>query len=115
MSMFDKLKKGAVKAGIQATTMFKEGSTRVQSSSQSFAQGFSLPGEAEKAAKILATFLGSSSQLSNLHDIVLNHFPQANPEDPQSALNAIPKAVLQRARGVQFFNPSPPHLPSVPG
>jgi len=84
MSVFDKFKKGAVKAGIQATTLFKEGSTRVQSSSQSFAQGFSLPGEAEKAAKILATFL-------------------ANPEDPQSALNAIPKAVLQRARGLAVF------------
>jgi hypothetical protein len=102
MSVFDKFKKGAVKAGIQATTLFKEGSTRVQSSSQSFAQGFSLPGEAEKAAKILATFLGSSSQPSNLHEVVLNYFPQANPEDPQSALNAIPKAVLQRARGVHF-------------
>jgi len=82
--VFDKFKKGAVKAGIQATTLFKEGSTRVQSSSQSFAQGFSLPGEAEKAAKILASFL-------------------ANPEDPQSALNAIPKAVLQRARGLAVF------------
>jgi hypothetical protein len=58
--MFDKFKKGAVKAGMQASTLLKEGSSRVQSSSQSFAQGFSLPGEAEKAAKILASFLGLS-------------------------------------------------------
>ena len=58
MSVLDKFRKGAAKAGIQATTFLREGSSRVQSSSQSFAQGFSLPGEAEKAAKILATFLG---------------------------------------------------------
>ena len=58
MSMLDKFRKGASKAGIQATAFLKEGSSRVQSSSQSFAQGFSLPGEAEKAAKILASFLG---------------------------------------------------------
>lgn len=58
MSVLDKFRKGAVKAGIQASAFIKEGSSRVQSSSQSFAQGFSLPGEAEKAAKILASFLG---------------------------------------------------------
>lgn len=58
MSLLDKFRKGASKAGIQATAFLKEGSSRVQSSSQTFAQGFSLPGEADKAAKILATFLG---------------------------------------------------------
>lgn len=76
--------KGAVKAGIQASAFIKEGSSRVQSSSQSFAQGFSLPGEAEKAAKILASFL-------------------ADPDHPESALNSIPKVVLQRARGLAVF------------
>ena len=60
MSLLDKFKKGAAKAGIQASSFLKEGSSKVQSSSQSFAQGFSLPGEADKAAKILATFLGLS-------------------------------------------------------
>jgi len=84
MSVLDKFRKGAAKAGIQATAFIKEGSSRVQSSSQSFAQGFSLPGEAEKAAKILATFL-------------------ADPGHPESALNSIPKAVLQRARGLAVF------------
>jgi len=84
MSVLDKFRKGALKAGIQATTFIKEGSSKVQSSSQSFAQGFSLPGEAEKAAKILATFL-------------------ADPDQPESALNSIPKAVLQRARGLAVF------------
>lgn len=48
-------------------------------------QGFSLPGEAEKAAKILASFL-------------------ADPEHPESALNSIPKVVLQRARGLAVFS-----------
>ncbi|KAG8710656.1 hypothetical protein FRC09_020993 [Ceratobasidium sp. 395] len=47
-------------------------------------RGFSLPGEAEKAAKILESFL-------------------ANPDHPESALNSIPKAVLQRARGLAVF------------
>jgi len=73
-----------MKAGVQASAFIKEGSSRVQSSSQSFAQGFSLPGEAEKAAKILATFL-------------------ADPDHPASALNSIPKVVLQRARGLAVF------------
>jgi lipid-binding SYLF domain-containing protein len=84
MSLLDKFKKGAAKAGIQASSFLKEGSSRVQSSSQSFAQGFSLPGEADKAAKILASFL-------------------ADPDHPESALNSIPKAVLQRARGLAVF------------
>ena len=75
MSMFDKFKKGAVKAGAQASTLLKEGSSRVQSSSQSFAQGFSLPGEAEKAAKILASFLGLSFSAQASSRIMLNHFP----------------------------------------
>ena len=56
--MLDKFKKGAQKAGLQATAFMKEGSSRVQSSSQTFVQGFTLPGEAEKAAKILESFLG---------------------------------------------------------
>jgi len=43
-----------------------------------------LPGEADKAAKILDSFL-------------------ADPGKPESALNAIPKAVLQRARGLAVF------------
>jgi len=85
MSMFDKIKKGAQKAGQQASVMIKDGSTKIASESQSFVQGFSLPGEAEKAAKILASFL-------------------ADPEHPESALNSIPKVVLQRARGLAVFS-----------
>ncbi|KAI0064143.1 DUF500-domain-containing protein [Artomyces pyxidatus] len=84
MAFLEKFRKGAEKAGIQATAFLKEGSSRVQSGSQSLVQGFSLPGEADKAAKILETFL-------------------ADPSHPQSALNAIPKAVLQRARGLAVF------------
>ncbi|KAI0632397.1 DUF500-domain-containing protein [Trametes polyzona] len=85
MSMLDKFRKGAQKAGIQATAFLKEGSNRLANESQHFVQGFSLPGEAEKAAKILESFL-------------------ADPEHPESALNSIPKAVLQRARGLAIFS-----------
>ncbi|KAG2155779.1 uncharacterized protein EDB93DRAFT_1080153 [Suillus bovinus] len=84
MSMLDKFKKGAQKAGIQATALVREGSSRVASGSRDFVQGFTLPGEAEKAAKILESFL-------------------ANPNHPESALNSIPTAVLQRARGLAVF------------
>ncbi|THH20580.1 hypothetical protein EW146_g792 [Bondarzewia mesenterica] len=84
MSMLDKFRKGAQKAGMQATAFVKEGSSRVASGSQTFVQGFSLPGEADKAAKILESFL-------------------ADPDRPESALNSIPKAVLQRARGLAVF------------
>jgi len=84
MSVLDKFRKGAQKAGIQATAFMQASTTKVASGSRDFAQTFSLPGEAEKAAKILDSFL-------------------ADPERPQSALNAIPKAVLQRARGLAVF------------
>ncbi|KAG2066314.1 DUF500-domain-containing protein [Suillus decipiens] len=84
MSMLDKIKRGAQKAGTQATALVKEGSSRVASGSRDFVQGFTLPGEAEKAAKILESFL-------------------ANPSHPESALNSIPTAVLQHARGLAVF------------
>ncbi|KAH9889970.1 DUF500-domain-containing protein [Cubamyces lactineus] len=85
MSMLDKFRKGAQKAGMQATAFLKEGSNKIANESQHFVQGFSLPGEADKAAKILESFL-------------------ADPEHPESALNSIPKAVLQRARGLAIFS-----------
>ncbi|KAM5538711.1 hypothetical protein V8D89_007740 [Ganoderma adspersum] len=85
MSMLDKFRKGAQKAGIQATAFLKEGSSKLANESQHFVQGFTLPGEAEKAAKVLESFL-------------------ADPEHPESALNSIPKAVLQRARGLAMFS-----------
>jgi len=84
MSMLDKFRKGAQKAGMQATAFIQDSGTKVANGSRDFAQGFSLPGEAEKAAKILESFL-------------------ADPSHPESALNAIPKAVLQRARGLAVF------------
>lgn len=58
MSMLNKFRAGAQKAGIQATAFMKEGGNRVAAGSQNIMQGFTLPGEAEKAAKILASFLG---------------------------------------------------------
>lgn len=79
-----KFRLGAQKAGIQATAFLHTSSNKVASGSREFAQKFTLPGEADKAAKILEAFL-------------------ADPDRPESALNAIPKAVLQRARGLAIF------------
>ena len=58
MSLLDKFRQGAQKAGIQASAFLKDGSNKLANESRDFVQGFSLPGEAEKAAKILASFLG---------------------------------------------------------
>jgi len=82
--MLDKFRKGAQRAGIQATAFVQSSSTKVASGSRDFVQTFSLPGEADKAAKILNSFL-------------------ADPTHPESALNSIPKPVLQRARGLAIF------------
>ncbi|KAF7364929.1 Ysc84 domain-containing protein [Mycena venus] len=84
MSLLDKFKTGAKKAGIQATAFGQKAGTTIASGSRDLVQGFSLPGEAEKAAKILDSFL-------------------ADPDRPESALNSIPKAVLQSARGLAIF------------
>ncbi|KAG6827335.1 hypothetical protein H0H92_012184 [Tricholoma furcatifolium] len=84
MAFLEKFKKGAQKAGIQATAFAQSTSTKLASGSRDFVHGFTLPGEADKAAGILEAFL-------------------ADPERPESALNSIPKAVLQRARGLAVF------------
>ncbi|KAL9711172.1 hypothetical protein Ac2012v2_005712 [Leucoagaricus gongylophorus] len=85
MSFLDKFRKGAQKAGMQATAFVQTSSVKVASGSKELIQSFSLPGEAEKAANILESFL-------------------ADPDRPDSALNSIPKAVLQRARGLAIFS-----------
>jgi len=84
MSLLNRFRQTAQKAGIQATAFMKDSSSKVAAESRGFVQSFSLPGEAEKCAKILESFL-------------------ADPSQPESALNAIPKAVLQRARGLAIF------------
>jgi hypothetical protein len=58
MSLLDKFKKGAEKAAIQATAFARDSSNKIASESRGFVQGFTLPGESEKAAKILESFLG---------------------------------------------------------
>lgn len=57
-SLLNKFRATANKAGIQATAFMKEGQARVAQESRGLAQTFSLPGEADKCAKILETFLG---------------------------------------------------------
>lgn len=58
MAFLDKFRAGAQKAAIQATAFAKDSSSKVASGSRDWVQGFSLPGEADKAAKILNSFLG---------------------------------------------------------
>lgn len=58
MSLLNKFRQGAQKAGIQATAFVQSSSSKVASGSKEFMQGFSLPGEAEKAANILESFFG---------------------------------------------------------
>lgn len=53
-----KFRKGAQRAGIQATAFLHTSTNKVASGSREFAQTFTLPGEADKAAKILEAFLG---------------------------------------------------------
>lgn len=123
MSVLDKFKKGAVKAGIQASGFFKESSSRVQSSSQSFAQGFSLPGEAEKAAKILESFLGSFSPRTppTFHSTshratMLNPFHKLTPPTPNPLSTRFPRPSCSvHEVGAPFtshtHNPPPPTDP----
>lgn len=59
MAFLEKFRQGAQKAAIQATAFAKDSGTKVASGSRDFVQGFSLPGEADKAAKILDQFLGA--------------------------------------------------------
>ena len=63
MSLLDKFRSGASKAGMQAGAFLNNAGTKVANESRGFVQGFSLPGEAEKAAKILSSFLGACVEL----------------------------------------------------
>ena len=60
MSFLDKFRKGAQKAGMQATAFVQTSSVKVASGSKELMQSFSLPSEAEKSANILESFLGMS-------------------------------------------------------
>lgn len=80
MSLLGKFQSAASKAGIQATAF----GNRAIDSAEQFAGGFALDKECDKAARTLQSFV-------------------ANPDDPTSALNSIPKAVLLKARGLAIF------------
>ena len=82
MAFLEKFRAGAQKAAIQATAFAKDSSTKVASGSRDFVQGFSLPGEADKAAKILDSFLGSPNSaqytfqsMLNVHIQLIQHIP----------------------------------------
>ena len=62
----------------------QRGYAQLESHAKNVHAGFSLPAECERAAKILEGFL-------------------ADPNNPESALNSIPKAVLLQAKGLAIF------------
>lgn len=67
-------------AGTQASAFGKDVAQFAGEGGRQIQTGFKLEGECQKAAKILQSFV-------------------ADPDHPESALNSIPKAVLQRAKG----------------
>ncbi|KAE8209946.1 hypothetical protein CF327_g6123 [Tilletia walkeri] len=85
MSMLDRFRSAAQKAGVQASAFAQNAGRQAQEQARVAQAGFSLPKECERAAKILQSFL-------------------ADPEHPESALNSIPKAVLQQAKGLAIFS-----------
>lgn len=80
-----KFQVAAGKVGTQATAFAQSTGQQLNQSAKLAQAGFSLPKECEKAARILQSFL-------------------ADPEHPESALNSIPKAVLQQAKGLAIFS-----------
>jgi len=84
MALLNRFRDAAQKAGNIAIAVGSSAQQQLNESTSQFAGGFTLPKECERAAKSLQTFL-------------------ADPKDPKSALNSIPKAVLRRARGLAVF------------
>lgn len=66
-SLLNRFRKGAEKAAIQATAFAQTSANKIAHESKGFAQGFTLPGEAEKAANILQSFLGGSYAAVSSH------------------------------------------------
>lgn len=84
MSFLNKVKAGLNQAGKDVTKFATNVGTTIGEGSKQASSGFKLENECEKASKTLASFL-------------------ADPDHPESALNSIPKAVLQRAKGLAIF------------
>lgn len=82
--LLGRFKSAATKAGKQATAFGIEVGGQISQGSKELASGLKLESECQKAANTLATFL-------------------ADPKHPESALNAVPKAVLSNAKGLAIF------------
>lgn len=81
----DRFRNAAQKASVQANAFAQQTGRVINEQAATAKAGFSLPKECDKASKILHSFL-------------------ADPEHPDSALNSIPKAVLQQAKGLAVFS-----------
>lgn len=95
----DKFKSGFVRAKLQATSILQDTGTKIASSSSDIAQrSFTLPGLSRQAGDILRSFLG---ELLRVSDDLRSNWNIADPNDKKTALNAIPKSVLLRAKGTR--------------
>ncbi|GAA6054715.1 hypothetical protein JCM3770_000045 [Rhodotorula araucariae] len=83
-SFFGKVQAFGAKAGQQAAAFGQQVVTEAHHGSSKALTGFRLENETAKAARTLQAFL-------------------ADPDHPESALNAIPKQVLARAKGLAIF------------
>lgn len=81
----DRFRTAAQKAGVQATAFASQTSRQLSEQAKIAQAGFALPKECQRAATILQSFL-------------------ADPTHPDTALNAIPKAVLNNAKGLAVFS-----------
>ncbi|KAA1134821.1 hypothetical protein PGTUg99_014891 [Puccinia graminis f. sp. tritici] len=84
MSLMERFQSAAKKVGVQATAFSRDVATMASDGGRQLVTEFKLESECERSAKILSSFL-------------------ADPLHPESALNAIPKAVLQNAHGLAIF------------
>lgn len=82
--VLNKLQATAKSLGENAARTMDEAAKTMEASSTKALKGFKLENECTKAGATLRSFL-------------------ADPEHPESALNAIPKAVLQKCRGLAVF------------
>ena len=118
MSLFDKFRIGAQKAGTQASTFVQRSSRDVATGAHGFAHSFSLPGESEKAANILASFLGTClPQVRRLSlTLLLKRTPrtlsQRSTRSPKLSYNKREASTDSDWSDSHSFSCRPRHLPS---
>lgn len=99
--MLNKFKAAAAKAGVQATAFSQQVAREVQEGSSKTLISFKLENEVNFLAILLSHHADPCLQCTKAAKILQSFL--ADPNHPESALNAIPKEVLARARGFAIF------------